>query len=110
MGIGNFSIRSSNETKRVEIEKVLYHPSDNKLVRMNLLTKSAIVKLNVSQLENLRIEGDEHFNHNIEKGLVYGRITSRPGQNGTVDGYFLQADELQFYENKFLKKRSSARG
>ncbi|KAF7700575.1 40S ribosomal protein S8-B [Cucumispora dikerogammari] len=103
--IGNFAIKSSREIKRVGIEKVLYHPSDNKLVRMNLLTKSAIVKLNPESFQNFKIAEDEHFNVNLEKGLLYGRITSRPGQCGTIEGYILQADELQFYENKFLKKR-----
>lgn len=103
--IGNFAIKSNREIKRLLIEKVLYHPSDNKIVRMNLLTKSAIVKLNIETLKDFKIEEDTHFNENLEKGLLYGRITSRPGQCGTIEGYILQADELKFYENKFLKKR-----
>ncbi len=41
----------------------------------------------------------------IKVGRVLARITSRPGQVGTCDGYILEGPELQFYMKKISKKR-----
>jgi hypothetical protein len=41
----------------------------------------------------------------IKVGRVLARITSRPGQVGTCDGYILEGAELQFYQKKISKKR-----
>jgi small subunit ribosomal protein S8e len=41
----------------------------------------------------------------IKVGRVLARITSRPGQVGTCDGYILEGAELQFYQKKISKRR-----
>jgi len=41
----------------------------------------------------------------FEKGRLYARITSRPGQCGHADGYVLEGEELSFYMKKILTKK-----
>mmetsp|Transcript_8730 Transcript_8730/g.9715 ORF Transcript_8730/g.9715 Transcript_8730/m.9715 type:complete len:226 (+) Transcript_8730:50-727(+) len=41
----------------------------------------------------------------IGKGILYARVSSRPGQSGFVGGYILEGDELQFYTKKMTKRR-----
>jgi ribosomal protein eS8 len=41
----------------------------------------------------------------FEKGRLYARITSRPGQCGHADGYILEGEELSFYMKKILTKK-----
>jgi len=41
----------------------------------------------------------------FDKGRLYGRITSRPGQSGHADGYILEGEELHFYLKKILIKK-----
>jgi small subunit ribosomal protein S8e len=40
----------------------------------------------------------------MNKGRVYARISSRPGQSGRADGYLLEGKELEFYAKKLDKK------
>lgn len=94
---GSFSIRSVNITKKCPILQVMYHPTNNELMRTNTLTKSAIVKIDTAVFKE---------SSTIDlKDNCYARITSRPGQVGTVDGYVLEGKELSFYMDKFKKKR-----
>jgi small subunit ribosomal protein S8e len=48
---------------------------------------------------------DPAVQEQIKVGRVLARITSRPGQIGTCDGYILEGAELQFYLRKLAKKR-----
>jgi len=41
----------------------------------------------------------------FEKGRLYARISSRPGQCGTADGYILEGEELAFYTKKMSQKK-----
>jgi len=41
----------------------------------------------------------------FDKGRLYARITSRPGQCGHADGYVLEGEELSFYLKKILTKK-----
>jgi len=42
----------------------------------------------------------------FEKGKLYAKISSRPGQIGNADGYILEGEELAFYQRKLnLKKK-----
>ena len=45
-----------------------------------------------------------HFFELMNKGRVYARISSRPGQSGRADGYLLEGKELEFYSKKLDKK------
>ncbi|KRH92202.1 40S ribosomal protein S8 [Pseudoloma neurophilia] len=97
--IGSFSIKSKNETKQCNILQVMYHPTNNELMRTNTLTKSAIVKIDTTPFS----QADAQMRLNS-----FARITSRPGQVGTIDGYLLEGKELSFYMEKFKKKRGIA--
>ncbi len=48
---------------------------------------------------------DPAVKEQVKVGRVLARITSRPGQVGTCDGYILEGPELQFYLRKLAKKR-----
>lgn len=100
--LGSFSIKSLNVTKQCQIQQVMYHPTNNELMRTNTLTKSAIVQIDTSTLKEVVTEkgGNE-----LLSTSCYARITSRPGQVGTIDGYVLEGKELAFYVEKFKKKR-----
>jgi small subunit ribosomal protein S8e len=45
-----------------------------------------------------------HFFELMNKGRVYAKISSRPGQCGRADGYLLEGKELDFYAKKLDKK------
>merc|ERR1712080_319926 len=114
---GSFSLRPFNITCYTKIDQVLYHPSSNEYTRTNTLTKSSVVKISPEPFNiqentngyNLK-EVDPTFLKLLESGECYGIVTSRPGQVGKVDGYVLQGEELQFYMNKFKKRRIAMAG
>jgi len=41
----------------------------------------------------------------FDKGRLYARISSRPGQCGAADGYVLEGEELAFYIKKLQQKK-----
>jgi small subunit ribosomal protein S8e len=43
----------------------------------------------------------------FQLGRLLARISSRPGQCGRADGYILEGPELEFYQKKIGKKKSS---
>jgi small subunit ribosomal protein S8e len=51
-----------------------------------------------------QIEKLHHFFDMMNKGRLYARLTSRPGQTGRCDGYLLEGRELDFYTKKMEKK------
>jgi small subunit ribosomal protein S8e len=51
------------------------------------------------QLEKLH-----HFFDLMNRGRLYAKIQSRPGQSGRADGYLLEGKELEFYIKKLEKK------
>ncbi|MFB6167097.1 MAG: 30S ribosomal protein S8e [Candidatus Nanohaloarchaea archaeon] len=64
------NVSVDGETETVEIESVLENPANPDYVRRDILTRGAVV--------------------DTEKGRV--RITSRPGQEGTVNAVLLDED------------------
>ncbi|EPR78289.1 40S ribosomal protein S8 [Spraguea lophii 42_110] len=107
---GNIACKTHNFTLNTSIQNVMYHPSNNEFMRTNILTKSAVVKINGQPFKH-ELEKDQQFESkdpvlfdNLRKGNCYAIITSRPGQVGMADGYLLQGEELKFYMEKFKKK------
>ena len=89
-----------------KIEQVIYHPSNNELMRNNTLTKSAVVRISSEGCDISKLEDkDVVLKNMINKGFLYAIITSRPGQTGKANGHILQGEELTFYQNKLKKNK-----
>lgn len=127
---GNFSWGTENVARKTRVISVVYHPSNNELVRTNTLTKSAIVQIDatpfrqyfeshygtpvtkrgkpsgeIKQTQKTRARHNEaKLSQGLEPqfgaGRLYACVASRPGQSGRVDGYILEGEELQFYLKK----------
>jgi small subunit ribosomal protein S8e len=41
----------------------------------------------------------------FEKGRLYAKISTSPGQCGSADGYILEGEELAFYVKKIALKK-----
>ncbi|MCH0628911.1 30S ribosomal protein S8e [Kocuria palustris] len=61
---GNFSWASEGVARKARISSVVYHPSNNELVRTNTLTKSAIVQIDATPFKQWF---DNHY------GVVLGK-------------------------------------
>merc|ERR1711862_812810 len=48
---------------------------------------------------------ESRLQEQLNRGVLYGCISSRPGQSGRVDGYLLEGKELDFYLKKMPKKK-----
>jgi len=112
---GAFTIKTHNITVKAAMTQVVYHASNNELIRTNTLTKGSIVKLSTAEFassidsllekEKDIQEIDPLFVEEYRQGNLYGIITSRPGQSGSANGHVLQADELAFYADKLKYKQ-----
>ncbi|KAI5171364.1 small subunit ribosomal protein S8e [Nematocida sp. LUAm3] len=112
---GSFTLRTHSISFKTAIQQVVYHASNNELVRTNTLTKGCVVKIDPTPFsqaieEILKNEEDieeidPKFVEEFKLGNIYGIITSRPGQAGTADGHILQAKELLFYFDKLKTKQ-----
>lgn len=60
----NVAVKKGNKTIKVKIVRVLKNPANRHFVRMNVITKGAIIE--------------------TDKGNV--QVTNRPGQNGIIQG------------------------
>jgi len=87
---------NGNET---EGEKQI-RESNERRYRMKEETKRTDNKHPLSE----HLEKVHHFFELMNKGRVFARITSRPGQCGRADGYILEGKELEFYLKKTEKK------
>ncbi|EIJ89720.1 small subunit ribosomal protein S8e [Nematocida parisii] len=104
---GSFTLKTHNTTMKCAINQVIYHGSNNELVRTNTLTKGCVVKLDptgytpviekILEAEKDILDIDPVFVDEFKQGNLYGVITSRPGQSGSADGHILQSEELSFY-------------
>ncbi|OAG29392.1 small subunit ribosomal protein S8e [Nematocida displodere] len=111
---GSFTLKTHSQSFKSAIQQVVYHASNNELIRTNTLTKGCIVKIDptpfASLMESiLKNEPDVEtidplFIQEFKQGNMYAAITSRPGQSGSADGHILQAEELSFYSKKFKTK------
>ncbi|OQS53610.1 rps8a [Ecytonucleospora hepatopenaei] len=96
---------------KCKIEQVIYHPSNNELMRTNTLTKSAVVKISTEGIDvssKVIQEKDKVLQVMKNKGFFYAIIDSRPGQEGVANGHVLQGAELEFYQNKLKKGKIDA--
>jgi small subunit ribosomal protein S8e len=41
----------------------------------------------------------------LEKGRIYAKVATSPGQIGSADGYILEGEELAFYVKKMQAKK-----
>lgn len=110
---GTFELLTNGREYTTDLIQVVYNPTSNELVRTNTLTKSSVVVVDAKPFEaDLKtVEGikeDKELQEILEKGHLYARITSRPGQMGEAKGYVLMGEELAFYTEKFKKKNKSA--
>lgn len=71
--IANITDPKSGETRKSKILSVLENPANPHFVRRNIITKGAVIE--------------------TELGKV--RVTSRPGQTGTVDGILLETRKVE---------------
>nr|UXY88431.1 40S ribosomal protein S8 [Cryptomonas curvata] len=129
---GNFSWISYGLTKKTKIISVMYNASNNEFVRTNTLVKSSIIYIDATPFKNLLLKKKSNefdgkkiisksrelnsllnlnANHimeeQIKSGRLLARICSRPGQTGRADGYIIEGSELEFYQKKIQKKKSS---
>jgi len=132
---GNFSWGTEGVSRKTRVISVVYHPSNNELVRTNTLTKSAIVQIDAAPFRQFfesyygvpasakgkssetirqtartaaRASGAKLSNGlepQFGAGRLYACVSSRPGQSGRVDGYILEGEELQFYLKKLVHKK-----
>lgn len=112
---GAFTIKTHNITVKAALTQVVYHASNNELVRTNTLTKGSVVKVSVAEFaphidamlekEKDIQDIDPMFVEEYKQGNLYAIITSRPGQVGSANGHILQAGELAFYAEKFKTKQ-----
>ncbi|KAI5151872.1 small subunit ribosomal protein S8e [Enteropsectra breve] len=108
---GEFQFYSAGAAAVAEIDKVVYHPSCNELMRTNTLTKGSVVKISAAPFaeciakEDLS-EKDPTLMSMYSKGHLYAIITSRPGQEGAANGYVLQGEELEFFKSKVKQPKS----
>ncbi|KAH9386209.1 small subunit ribosomal protein S8e [Nematocida major] len=112
---GSFTLKTHRISMKCAITQVVYHASNNELVRTNTLTKGCVVKLDPTGYtpvieEILEKEADIKdidpvFVEEFKQGNLFGVVTSRPGQAGCADGHILQADELAFYMKRFKSSK-----
>lgn len=63
---GNFSWTSEGVARKTRIASVVYHPSNNELVRTNTLTKSAIVQIDATPFKQWF---ETHYGQNLGRKL-----------------------------------------
>lgn len=112
---GSYTLKTHRVSMKCAITQVVYHASNNELVRTNTLTKGCVVKLDptaytpviekILEQEPDILEIDPVFVDEFKQGNLYGVVNSRPGQSGSADGHILQAEELSFYLNRFKTKQ-----
>lgn len=100
---GNFSWASEGVARKTRIASVVYHPSNNELVRTNTLTKSAIVQIDATPFRQWfethygKVLGKGHGEEPVKKSKkVERKLASRAAASaieGAVDHQF-QAGKL----------------
>lgn len=63
---GNFSWASEGVTRKTRIARVVYHPSNNELVRTNTLTKAAIVQIDATPFRQWY---ESHYGQSLGKKI-----------------------------------------
>jgi len=84
---------------------------ESKYVRRESRKRSAPHKPSGAMLKKWRLRNatrvlDASISEQIEKGRLYAKVSTSPGQVGSADGYVLEGEELAFYVKKMqLKKK-----
>ncbi|CAK86159.1 unnamed protein product (macronuclear) [Paramecium tetraurelia] len=72
---GNFSWASEGVAKKAKIVEVVYHPSNNELVRTKTLTRGAIVQVDATPFKQWYLK-----KYNIDLGAKKGQKKDQPAQ------------------------------
>jgi len=72
-------------------KKQKHHPSGMMLKKWRLRNASRVLEAAISE--------------QFERGRLYARVSTRPGQCGSADGYILEGEELAFYTKKMSQKK-----
>lgn len=104
---------NSNSTKPVKVVK----PKTAKVVKEGTEGKkkkvyaSTVHKPSGAMVKKWRLRNatrvlEAAISEQFEKGRLYAKLSTSPGQTGTADGYVLEGEELAFYTKKMgLKKK-----
>jgi len=92
-------VKNTTEEKPTEGKKkkkvyktTKHHPSGAMLKKWRLRNATRVLESSIAD--------------QFEKGRLYAKISTSPGQTGTADGYVLEGEELAFYVKKMgLKKK-----
>ncbi|KAG7665885.1 RPS8A [[Candida] subhashii] len=68
---GNFSWASEGVSRKTRISGVVYHPSNNELVRTNTLTKSAVVQIDATPFRQWY---ENHYGATLGKKKAQGEV------------------------------------
>ena len=82
-----------NKKKAAESAKLIEETKRSKHVSAKIKARNVERKL------------DAHLSDQFNSGRLMAYITSRPGQNGRLDGYILEGKELEFYLKKTERKK-----
>ncbi|SCU80452.1 LAMI_0B02454g1_1 [Lachancea mirantina] len=115
---GNFSWASEGVARKTRIAGVVYHPSNNELVRTNTLTKSAIVQIDATPFKQWF---ESHYGQSLgkkknQKGAVEEEIvakskaTERKWAARAADSKVEHAVEAQFGSGRLYACISSRPG
>ena len=91
---GNFSWGSEGISRKCRIIQVVYHPSNNELVRTNSLTRSAIIQIDAAPLRQWY---EAHYGSSIGKGK------RNQQQQATTEG------EAEVKRSKHVERKLAAR-
>lgn len=99
---GNFSWGSEGISRKCRVIQVVYHPSNNELVRTNSLTKSAIIQIDAAPLRQWY---EAHYGQSIGKGK-----SGRKTEGGeTEKSATTTATKSKHVERKIASRASSAK-
>ncbi|EGV64680.1 ribosomal protein S8A [Yamadazyma tenuis] len=75
---GNFSWASEGVSRKTRIARVVYHPSNNELVRTNTLTKAAIVQIDATPFRQWY---ENHYGQTLgKKGNATEEVAKKSGK------------------------------
>jgi small subunit ribosomal protein S8e len=80
--------KKTGKAKKLEILTVVENKADRQFARRNIITKGAVIKAKDGQIE------------------VFVKVTSRPGQSGTIHGIILEKFEKEGEKAKKEKRES----
>lgn len=97
---GNFAWGSEGISRKCRVIQVVYHPSNNELVRTNSLTKSAIIQIDAAPLRQWY---EAHYGQPIGK--------SKSGQRKATEGETVNAEvsKSKHVSRKIASRAASAK-